>query len=117
MRLLVCGSRTWKDSSTVRCVLSSIDAEHVVLIHGDCRGADQIAAAEAQMLGWDVVAYPADWDSQGPAAGPMRNARMLREGRPDVVIAFRCEGKSTGTDDMVRRAERAGVPVRVVRAA
>ena len=41
-------------------------------------------------------------------AGPERNARMLAEGRPDLVVAF---PGGTGTADMVRRAKAAGVRV------
>lgn len=40
----------------------------------------------------------------------MRNQRMLDEAAPDLVLAFRNEGRSRGTDDMVRRAKKAGVP-------
>ena len=39
---------------------------------------------------------------------------MLTEGKPDRVIAFRMPGESRGTDDMVRRARAAGIPVEVV---
>jgi hypothetical protein len=48
-----------------------------------------------------------DWKRHGPAAGPMRNQRMLDWG-PDLVVAF-AGGK--GTADMVRRARAAGVDV------
>lgn len=52
--------------------------------------------------------YKADWDTYGLAAGPLRNQRMLDEGKPDVVLAFP-GGK--GTADMVARARKAGVRV------
>jgi hypothetical protein len=39
---------------------------------------------------------------------------MLDEGRPDRVIAFRMPGVSRGTDDMIRRARAAGIPVEVI---
>lgn len=40
-------------------------------------------------------------------AGPMRNARMLSEGKPDLVLAFinKSLSQSRGTHDMVRRAK------------
>jgi hypothetical protein len=47
----------------------------------------------------------------GRAARPIRNQRMLDEGKPDLVVAF---PGGRGTTDMIRRAERAGVPVRQV---
>lgn len=43
------------------------------------------------------------------AAGPIRNQHMLDIGKPDVVLAF---PGGRGTEDMIRRAEKAGVPVK-----
>lgn len=79
-----------------------------VVIHGAARGADTEAAWLARGRGLAVEAFPADWRKHGRAAGPLRNQRMLDEGKPDLVIAF-SGGK--GTADMVRRAEAAGVKV------
>ena len=79
-----------------------------VVIHGGARGADISADVCALAFGIDVEVYPADWAKHGKAAGPIRNAQMLREGRPDAVLAF---PGGRGTADMVRRAKRAGVPV------
>jgi hypothetical protein len=56
--------------------------------------------------GVDIRTFSADWDKLGAAAGPVRNQKMLVEGRPDLVVAFP-GGK--GTADMVRRSERAGI--------
>ncbi len=57
--------------------------------------------------------YEADWHEHGRAAGPIRNARMIAEGRPDLVIAF---PGGRGTADMVSRARKAGIEVREVSA-
>ncbi len=57
-------------------------------------------------------AFEARWNTyHGNRAGNVRNARMLREGRPDLVIAF--EGGS-GTQDMICKTLAAGIPVLVV---
>lgn len=52
--------------------------------------------------------HPADWSTHGKAAGPIRNQQMA-DARADLCLAFP-GGK--GISDMVRRAERAGIPVR-----
>jgi SLOG family YspA-like protein len=120
MRLLVCGSRTWTDRARLRQVLDQVVAEHsdgqVVLIEGDARGADRLAGQLARERGWRLEHYPADWTRQGRAAGFQRNARMLQQGRPDLVVAFTVGPlhESRGTADMVRRARAAGVPVHLV---
>jgi hypothetical protein len=121
LRLLVCGSRTWTDSVLLARAVEQVVAEHgqgragVVLIEGDARGADRLAGALARARGWELEAYPADWQRHGRAAGMRRNARMLRQGRPERVIAFTDDlASSRGTADMVRRAHSAGLPVVVV---
>lgn len=55
-----------------------------------------------------VIVYHADWNAHGRSAGPIRNAKMLAEGKPDLVVAFP-GGK--GTAHMVGIARKAGVPV------
>jgi hypothetical protein len=120
MRLLVCGSRTWTDQARLRQVLDQVVSEHddgqVTVIEGDARGADRLAGQLARERGWRLERYPADWTREGRAAGFRRNARMLREGRPDLVVAFTVGplAESRGTADMVRRAQEAGVPVQVI---
>ena len=120
MRLLVCGSRTWTDRARLWEVLDRLVAEHddgqVTVIEGDARGADRLAGQLARERGWRLERYPADWTRHGKAAGFRRNARMLREGRPDLVVAFTVGPlhESRGTADMVRRAQEAGVPVHLV---
>lgn len=114
MRVLVCGSRDWTNASVIRMTMAWL-SRNSVIIHGDCRGADRIAADAAKKMGYEVIAYPADWHTHGKAAGPIRNQQMLDEGRPELVIAFTDDlSRSRGTADMVRRARLKGVPVRIV---
>ena len=120
MRLLVCGSRTWTDLPRLWEVLDRLVSEHgdgqVVLIEGDARGADRLAGQLARARGWRLERYPADWSREGRAAGVRRNARMLQQGRPDLVVAFTIGPlqQSRGTAGMVRRAQEAGVPVHLI---
>lgn len=50
----------------------------------------------------------AEWDRLGRKAGPIRNQRMLDEGKPALVIAF---PGGTGTAGMVAIARKGRVPV------
>ncbi len=52
--------------------------------------------------------FPADWDTLGRKAGPIRNVQMLEEGRPDLIIAF---PGARGTAHMMRISREAGVEV------
>lgn len=111
MKLLVCGSRSWTDKERMYAVLSVLPKPDL-LIHGDARGADKMAAEIGLGLGWTVDAHPADWYRHGKAAGPIRNKAML-DLKPDLVLAFRAEGASPGTDHMIQSSIDAGVEVRV----
>ena len=118
MRLLVTGSRDWFDySKTLEELKYFQDMFGVELvIHGDCRGADRLAGRAARELGLDVWAFPADWNRHGKAAGPIRNEEMLIFARPQFVLAFHDTlDKSKGTKDMVVRARKAGLPVRLIK--
>jgi hypothetical protein len=119
MRVLICGSRTWSKPIPIDVVVGGFAAVYgaakVTVIHGAARGADSMAASAAHRHGLDCEDYPADWATHGKAAGPIRNQRMLDEGRPEVVVAFTDDlATSKGTADMVRRAQAAGVPVYVM---
>lgn len=139
MRVLVTGSRDWKDRDAIEqtfdawCELHTsglgggIDA---TLVSGGCLvGADRIAEQLAEhVFGWQVERHPASWlapcrpqckpghrrygklgGSFCPAAGNYRNQEMVDLGA-DVVLAFQLNG-SRGTQDCMDRARAAGLRV------
>ena len=102
-RLLVCGGRNYTDYWTVHEVLNGFHKSRPVscLIVGGALGVDRFAqrwASDRDVTVWSV----------GLKAGPIRNRRMIVEGKPDHVIAFP-GGK--GTANMIDQAKRAGIPV------
>lgn len=112
--VLVCGDRNWTDGGLVARVLASLPPVALV-IHGGCRGADSLGGWAARGQGIPVRIFRAEWEREGRAAGPLRNQRMLDEGRPDLVLAFHDDiASSRGTADMIRRSLAAGVQVRLV---
>ena len=114
-RILVCGSRTWSDArlldATLDRVAKNLTGKHrIVIVHGAARGADRMADTWAKRRGWAREPHPAQWDTYGKSAGPRRNQEML-DSDVHLVVAFRVNGKSPGTDHMVAAATRAGVGV------
>jgi hypothetical protein len=95
-------------------------------------GADYQCKKMAQSLAIQVIECPANWDTFKKAAGPIRNSNQLK-----IAMELACEGgqisgseqkmnllvlafhsdikKSKGTKDMVKRAEKAGVKVRIIK--
>ena len=112
-RWLVCGSRNlgWHEHQKVKQALARLALGRrppSAVIEGAATGVDAVAAEWADDASIPLETYPADWMGHGKAAGPIRNRRMLDEGKPTHVIAF---PGGRGTADMVRQARKAGVPI------
>jgi hypothetical protein len=76
-------------------------------------GADRIAYQLATLNGWPIKTFPYHYH-KGHGGGPSRNAEMLAEGRPQQVFAYRRRPDSRGTNDMIRRAQGAGIETIIV---
>lgn len=121
MKILITGSRDWQneeiifqaikdetDSARVR----EIAEPHFIIIHGDCpTGADRFAEAIAHAQGYEVQAYPADWEKYGRRAGMIRNKEML-DLEPDIVLGFPLK-QSKGTIGCLNEAMRRQIPIKV----
>lgn len=125
MRVVVTGGRNFSDAGRVERALSAVHRKHgiSVIIEGEARGADRLCKDWAKANGIPVLPFPANWgniDRPGAvirrnkfgilydaAAGGVRNQEMIDKGQPDVAIAF---PGGTGTADMVKRLNRAGIP-------
>ncbi len=113
MRVLVCGGRDYGDKAALFKTLDAYDAVNPIdcVIHGAARGADTLAGEWASERAICCDEYPANWDRDGKAAGPIRNRLMLTDGKPDLVIAF---PGGRGTANMMQQAKAAGVAVREI---
>jgi hypothetical protein len=115
MRVLVCGGRKFSDSDLLNRTLNELHAikPFSAVMHGTQKGADALADNWATANHIPVARFRPEWKKYGGrAAGPIRNARMLAEGKPDLVIAFP-GGK--GTKNMMDQTFQAGVKLLVVR--
>lgn len=110
IRLVVTGGRDYRDAARVARALEAVNRKHglACILQGGADGADLLCAE----WGWDngipVGTYNADWKAHGRKAGPIRNQRMIDEGKPDAAIAF---PGGRGTADMVARIKAAGIPL------
>lgn len=117
-RILVTGSRDWPHLRTVYGALDIAATEamanghdRIVVVHGACRtGADVHAHMWATKCGATQEPHPADWKTNGKAAGPLRNARMVGAGA-DLCLAF-IKGGSRGASHTAGLAEAAGITTR-----
>ena len=109
-RVLVCGGRDFTDREFAFSVLDRMHATipFACVIQGGARGADMLGKEWGDSRAVPVIEFMAEWDRLGRKAGPIRNQRMLDEGRPDLVLAF---PGGRGTADMCAKANAAGIRV------
>lgn len=76
--IIVTGSRNWTDekaiveallreeqTSMTECHIWKADEPFITLVHGNARGADQLAGEIASGFGYKVISVPAEWDRYG----------------------------------------------------
>lgn len=127
MRVIITGSRGWTDRERIANVLFELPVTSTI-VHGNARGVDRIAHQEAQKLGLVLEPHDAEWNIHGELngllpcscppekkvcklAGFRRNEEMAFLGA-DLCIAF-WDGSSSGTQDMMERAAKHGIPIEV----
>ena len=90
-------------------LLSNINDE-IIVVCGKARGADSLGEKYAKERGYTIRYFPADWDMNGRSAGYIRNEEMAQNA--DALVAF-WNGKSRGTQHMIKTAERYKLKIRV----
>jgi hypothetical protein len=115
-KVCIAGSRDYPDLLQVHSVIDILcaDAEGCQTIHvitGGASGVDTEAHAYASVLGLPTTVMPAEWDTHGRAAGPIRNAAMVQAAGRVVVL---WDGKSKGAKNTIDQALKQHKPLEVV---
>jgi hypothetical protein len=120
MRVIIAGSRTIRDFQLiVDAVLESQFIINTVIsggqrsydtLNGQYYGADYFGEQWAKNNGVHLERYPADWNTHGKAAGPIRNKQMADIA--DALIAI-SENDSPGTKHMIKTMRDMNKPVYV----
>lgn len=112
-RIVVAGCRNFTDYEKVKKRLEielEVLGSRLVIVSGGAAGADSLGERFAKEHNLEIERFPADWKKYGKAAGPIRNEQMAQVA--DMVIAF-WDGKSKGTENMLRMANKYGVKMDV----
>ena len=112
MKIVVAGSRTYKNQEHIYSVLNAVVQKSDILLQGGARGVDTIAATWARTHGVACRTFVAQWDEFGKAAGMRRNREMACVA--DALIAF-WNGMSPGTGNMIRQMQLRKKPILSVR--
>lgn len=116
LQVIIAGSRSFDDYGLLqsKCdeILSSLEQENTItIVSGTASGADRLGERYAEQHQYQIKRYPADWKRFSLSAGPIRNKLMADHA--DMLIAF-WDGKSRGTQNMIKTARKAGLSVRVI---
>lgn len=118
-KLVICGSRDIKEDvtpyiSVIDSLLKDkVETHRIVIISGCAKGGDLIGEKYAELKGYEIHRYPADWNRYGKSAGYKRNEKMVAVGTAILAI---WDGKSKGTKHTIDIARKAmyNKPVRVI---
>lgn len=113
-RVIVAGGR---DFNNYELLVAKMDyllqriQKRIVVLCGKARGADALGERYAKEKGYEIIYYPADWNTNGKSAGYIRNLEMAENA--DALVAF-WDGESRGTKHMIDIARRKRLNVRVI---
>ncbi|WP_439132923.1 DUF2493 domain-containing protein [Polaribacter sp.] len=114
MKVIIAGSRNFSDYQKLKkeCDQFLQDQKNIEIVSGcHYKGADKLGMQYAYEKGFNLIKFPAEWNKFGKAEGPIRNNKMAIFS--DALIAF-WDGKSRGTQNMIRLANQKGLRVKVV---
>lgn len=110
-RLLVSGSRSIDDLDKVAWAIENCPYSADVIMTGAAEGVDQAAEQHARNTATPYASIPADWDTHGDQAGPIRNQLLVD--RANALLAV-WDGESPGTKDVMKKASEADLPIMLV---
>lgn len=118
-RVIVAGSRTATSEATYTLLAARLDhllsarknSHEIVIVSGTARGADKLGERYAAERHYKLLRYPADWNTHGKKAGYLRNVQMSQNAEALVAL---WDGKSRGTQHMIRIAEARDLPTRII---
>lgn len=110
MRTIIAGSRNINVYELVLDAIRCSNIEISEVICGEAKGIDILGKRYAEENGIPTKSFPADWNTHGRAAGPIRNKQMAEYGEALIAI---WDGKSKGTKNMINVATSLGLRVYV----
>ena len=119
-KVLIAGTRTFTRYDMF-CIYMDVEMGRIeedcakfghtpVIISGGALGTDAMAKRYAKDRGYLFEEYPADWDTYGRAAGPIRNKIMV-EKAAEVFVFW--DGISRGTYSTISLTKEAGKVVTI----
>ena len=116
-KVIIAGGRDFDDYNMLKTHCDKIlenkrnQGYRIIIISGTARGADILGERYAKEKGYEVLRFPADWNTYGKRAGYIRNEEMSEHA--DACICF-WDSISNGTRHMINIAKEKRLPLRIV---
>jgi len=113
MRTIIAGGRDFDDLPWMALCLDELQQHGwsiTEVVSGVAKGADITGEEWAHDTEISIKQFPADWETNGKAAGPIRNTKMADYA--EALVAF-WDGNSRGTKHMIDTAVKKGLYVKV----
>jgi hypothetical protein len=109
MKVIIAGSRTITDYQLVEDAVSESGLKITEVVSGRAQGVDTLGEVWAARHSVPVKPFPADWNTHGKSAGPIRNRQMAEYADALILI---WDGKSRGSFNMLQTARSCGLKIR-----
>ena len=109
VKLAIVGSRSFTDAAAFEAIIDAWIAAHGVpdtIVTGDATGVDAMARAYATEHGLALSVHKAQWNVAERAAGPLRNAEIVRECTAMLALP---SNTGRGTQNAIKQALKAGI--------
>lgn len=109
MKLAVCGSREITiEFHELDKLIDALRLHAVEIVSGGANGIDAVAEEFAYQFEIKYTEFPADWESHGKAAGPIRNRQIAQYADQLLVIRY---PDSKGSISVASEFRKLGKPV------
>lgn len=114
IKLIIAGTRTFTDYAYMKRKLDKhfMRYRDITVLTGGARGVDTLGERWAFWWWWTVMQYIPDYQNHGKYAPILRNQEMVENATHAICF---WDGKSKGTEDLIRKAKKWGLKVRIIR--
>lgn len=108
MKTIIAGSRSITEYNLLLRAIEQCPFKITSVVSGKAKGVDSLGEQYSKEHNLPIHLFPADWKKFGRGAGIVRNREMATNA--EALLAL-WDGKSKGTESMIKLARQAGILV------
>ena len=118
IKLIIAGGRDFNDYQLLQLetqrflVEQGFNPSQLIIVSGNAKGADSLGEEFAEKYNFPIATYPADWNKNGKAAGPIRNEEMANFATHAIIF---WDSISRGSKNMIETARKYNLIYKIVK--